>query len=229
MEGKKRGVVLAIAVLLLGGIVLLLWRTGFFEAAGTPQSMEAYINRFSPYSQIIFFLLQVATVILAPIPSNLTAAAGGLLFGTIPAFLLTYGAVFCGSAIVFLLARAVGQKQVEGFVSRKVSDRYLELIRAKRDTFLTLALLFPFFPDDLLCILAGVTDIPLGRYLLIVALARPWGILVASAVGGSALTILLPWMVAIGLAGVALFLIGMKYGDRVEKAVIARFQKKEKR
>lgn len=229
MEGKKRKAVLAVTALLLVGMVLLLWQTGFFEATATPQEMEAYISRFSPYSQIIFFLLQVATVILAPIPSNLTAAAGGLLFGTLPSFLLTYGAVLCGSAIVFLLARAVGQKQVEGFVSRKVSERYLELIRSKRDTFLTLALLLPFFPDDLLCILAGVTDIPLRRYLVIVALARPWGLLVASAVGGSVLNIPLPGMVAIGLAGAALFFLGMKYGDRVERAVIAHFQKKEKK
>lgn len=226
METRKRWPFVVVTVLVLGGLAVLLWQTGFFEAVSTPQSMEEYIRRFSPYSQLVFFLLQLATVILAPIPSNLTAAAGGILFGTVQAFLLTFGAVVLGSVIVFLLARWLGQGFVERFVNEKVSGKYLELIRVKRDTFLTLALLFPFFPDDLLCILAGLTDIPLRRYVIIVALARPWGLLVASAVGGSALNIPLPFMLVIGLAGFGLFLLGLKYGDRIERKLIERFQKK---
>lgn len=227
MKKRKRNVILAGTCLLLFGLAFLLWRTGFFEAAATPQGMEAYISRFSPYSQVIFFFLQVAGVILAPIPSNLTAAAGGLLFGTLPSFLITYGAVLCGSVLVFLFARSMGREMVEGFVSKKVSEKYLDLIRTKRDTFLTLALLFPFFPDDILCILAGLTDIPLRRYIIIVALARPWGLLFASAVGGSALSLPMPWMIGLGAVGILVFLLGMKYGDRIEAALIRRFQKKK--
>lgn len=226
METRKRWPFAVVTILVLGGLAILLWQTGFFEAVSTPQSIEEYIRRFSPYSQLVFFLLQLATVILAPIPSNLTAAAGGILFGTVQAFLLTFGAVVLGSVIVFLLARWLGQGFVERFVNEKVSGKYLELIRVKRDTFLTLALLFPFFPDDLLCILAGLTDISLRRYIIIVALARPWGLLVASAVGGSALNIPPPLMIVIGLAGFGLFLLGLKYGDRIERKLIERFQKK---
>ncbi len=50
---------------------------------------------------------------------------------------------------------------------QRVADKYLEVIRRKRDIFLILVFLFPFFPDDLICILAGLTDIPLHRFFLI--------------------------------------------------------------
>ena len=110
-------------------------------------------------------------------------------------------------------------------MSRKVADKYLELIQRKRDIFLILVFLFPFFPDDLICILAGLTDIPLRRFVVIVLFTRPWGLLVSCALGGSVLNIPIWAMVLLGLAGLALFLVGMKYGDRWEEALLKRFRR----
>ena len=156
----------------------------------------------------------------------ITAMAGALLFGALPAFLLTWGAVALGSAVVFQLARRLGRSFADRFVSRALSERYLEVIRRKRDVFLAMAFLFPFFPDDILCILAGLTDIPFPRFVVLVILFRPWGLLVASAVGGSVVSIP-PWgMALLGLGGLALFLVGMKYGDRAEEALLRRFRHK---
>ncbi|WP_417094299.1 TVP38/TMEM64 family protein [Intestinimonas timonensis] len=217
---------LLITVLLLTAGGVLLWRTGFFQAATSLEGLQAYIETFSPYSHLVFFLIQLASVVLAPIPSNLTALAGALLFGTLPAFLLTWAAVVVGSALVFQLARCLGQAFVDRFVSQALSDRYLDIIRRKRDVFLAMAFLFPFVPDDILCILAGLTEISFPRFLVMVILFRPWGLLVASAVGGSVVNIPLWGMALLGLGGLAIFLLGMKYGDRLEEALLRRFRHK---
>lgn len=219
------GVTLVITLVLLALLVFLLWSSGFFAAIGSPGELRRYIERFTPYSHFVFFAIQLASVILAPIPSNLTAAVGGLLFGTLPAFLLTAGAVTLGSVIVFQLGRTLGRPFAERFISRRNLEKYGEVIRRKRDVFLFLAFLFPFFPDDLICIMAGLTDVPFRRFLVLVAVARPWGLLVASALGGSALSIPLWGMVLLGLGGLALFLWAMKYGDRFEEAVLKRLKK----
>ena len=118
----------------------------------------------------------------------------------------------------------LGQSFAGRFVSQKVSDRYLEVIRRKRDVFLALVFLFPFFPDDLICILAGLTDIGLPRFLVIVVLTRPWGLLVASAVGSSVIAVPIWAMALIGLAGLALFLAAMKYGDQWEARLLEKFK-----
>ena len=214
-----------VLLLTMGGI--LLWRTGFFQAATSLSGLQNYLTAFSPYSHLVFFLLQLASVIIAPIPSNLTALAGALLFGALFAFLLTWAAVVLGSFVVFLLARRLGQAFVDRFVSQTLSDRYLEVIHRKRDVFLAMAFLFPFFPDDILCILAGLTEISLPRFLVLVILFRPWGLLVASAVGGSVVSIPLWGMVLLGLGGLSIFLLGMKYGDRLEEALLHRFGHKK--
>ena len=222
---KKWPVILLLILLLLAGGGYLLWRSGLFAAFASLEAMQDYIGRFAPYSHLVYFLIQLLSVILAPIPSNVTALAGGLLFGTWSAFLLTWGAVVLGSVIVFAVARRLGRDFVERVVSRSVIGRYLDVIQRKQDTFLILAFLFPFFPDDVLCILAGLTDIPFRRFFLIALLTRPWGLLAASALGGSALS-LPPWaMVLLAAAGIAVFLVCMKYGDKWEEKLLERFRK----
>lgn len=216
---------LLLALLLVGGSGLLLWQTGFFSSLGSLEDMRAYISRFAPFTHLFYFVIQLLGVVVAPIPSNVTALAGALLFGTWPAFLLTWAAVAAGSTLVFWLARALGQRFVDRLVSQKVSEKYLDIIRRKRDVFLFLAFLFPFFPDDLLCILAGLTDIPLKRFFVLVLAARPWGLLVSCLVGGSVLAIPYWAMALLGAAGLAVFLVCMKYGDRWEQKLLERFKK----
>lgn len=215
----------SLTLLLLLLLCIGLWRTGFFRAIRSAEGIQAYIRRFAPYSHLVFFLIQLISVILAPIPSNLTAAAGGLLFGTLPAFCLTAAAVILGSAVVFQLGRVLGRPFVERFVSGSALEKYTGVIHRKRDSFLFLAFLFPFFPDDILCIMAGLTEIPFRRFLFLVAAARPWGLLVASALGGSVLHIPLWAMVLLGLGGAVLFVLAMKYGDRFEAAVMEKLNR----
>ena len=210
---------------ILGGSVWALYATGFFEAAGSQEKLGEYIARCAPWSHLAYFGIQLVSVVVAPIPSNLTAAAGAYLFGLWPSFLLTWGAVSLGSAIVFGLARALGQQFAGQFVSEKLSGKYLDVIRRKRDVFLALAFLFPFFPDDILCILAGLTDISFKRFFLLAAIFRPWGLLAACMVGSA--TVSIPWwgMALLGVLGLAVFLLAMKYGDRLEDAVLKRLER----
>ena len=225
MKQKKKCAVLALTVLLLGAGGLFLYRSGFFAACTSIPALRAYIDRSAPYSHLTFFVVQLLSVVLAPIPSNLTAAAGGLLFGTWPAFFLTYGAVMAGSLLVFWLARTLGRDFVDRVVSRKLAEKYQKVIREKTTVFLALAFLLPYFPDDMLCILAGLTPITFGRFALLALFTRPWGLLFASALGGASLSIPLCAMVLIGLAGVMIFVLGMLYGDRLERAVLKRLGK----
>jgi len=189
------------------------------------QAMEAYIAGFQGYPYLIFFLVQLLSVVLAPIPSNLSAAAGGVLFGTWPAFFLTISAVLCGSTLMFCLTRRLGRPFADRFVNQRISEKYLDLIHSRTSTFLILAFLFPFFPDDLLCILAGLTSISTKRFVLIAVLTRPWGLLVACAIGGSTLQFP-PWaMVVVGILGFLVFILGLKYGDRWERTVIQHLRR----
>lgn len=223
---KSKGWLTALlaAVILVLGLLWMLWSTGFFAAANSLEDLHQYIQQFAPYSHLVFFIIQLASIIIAPIPSNLTAAAGGLLFGTTAAFLLSTAATILGSVIVFQLSRTLGGPFVSHFISQGNLNRYGEVLRKKRDTFLLLAFLFPFFPDDLICIMAGLTQISFRRFLFLVVIGRPWGLLAAAAVGGSTLQIPLEGMVLLGLAGLVILILAMRYGDRFEDVIIEKLK-----
>ena len=222
----EKQVCLAATALLLGGGAWGLYESGFFAACASQQALQAYIAARAPYAQLWFFLLQLLSVVLAPIPSNITALAGGVIFGVWQSFLLTWAAVFAGSLLVFVLARGLGRGFADRVVGRRLSEKYQEVIRAKTDVFLALAFLFPYFPDDVLCILAGLTDIPLRRFALIVLATRPWGLLVACALGGSSLHIPLWGLALLGAAGLAAFAVGLRYGDHVEQWLLERLKRR---
>ena len=225
-KSRKRQIIWIAGIAALAALlVLFLLKTGFFASMGSLEEMRAYITRFSPYSYLIYFLVQLASVILAPIPSNVTSLAGAALFGVLPALLLTYGAVSLGSALVFQLARQLGRPFVQRFVSRRDMDKYMAVIERKQDSFFTVAFLLPGFPDDILCFLAGLTDMTFRRFLLLVLLCRPWGLLVACAVGGNALHLPLWALALLCAAGLLIFVIAMKYGDCWEEKILQKLKK----
>ena len=213
-----------LSVMLLAGAAaaaLWLWQSGWLERINSREEIHALLEGAGPFAGAVYFFIQLLTVVVAPIPSNVSMIAGALALGFWPALLLGLAAIWLGSMGVFLLARRLGQRRVQALVDKGVMEKYLPIIRDKQEVFLFLALLFPFFPDDVLCILAGLTSIPTGRYALLVLLARPWGLVFAALLGSG--TFSLPvwgWAILIPALG-ALFILAVKYSGRIENRLLA--------
>ena len=224
MEGKKRARRIALAVLVvlaLAAGVFALYRNGWFERIGSVEELRALIDRAGAFAGIVFFLLQMLTVIIAPIPSNVTMMAGALALGFWQAMLLGIAAIWAGSMLMFLLARRLGHRAVQRWMDHGIMEKYLPVIEEKQDMFLFLTLLFPFFPDDMLCILAGLTSMPTARFAGIMLLARPCGLIFAALLGSGELS--LPawgWAVLVGVLAV-IFVLAMKYSRQIEERLFA--------
>lgn len=221
-----RWLLAVLGLALIGGGAWFLYDTGFFSAISSAAAMESYIQRFSPFGELVFFLVQLLSVLIPPIPNNVLALAGSVVFGLVKSFALTILAIYLGSLLVFLLARWLGRPFVQQITRSDGYEKYLNLLRAKHDFFFIMVLLLPWFPDDLFCLLMGLTDIPLRRFLAIVVLTRPWGILFASTLGSVIFTLPV-WAIALLLlAGAAVFVLGLKYGERLEEWLIQLVRKK---
>lgn len=225
MEGKQSGRARHFFTVLLcaaaAAAALWLWESGLLERMNSREEIRAMIEAAGPFAGAVYFFIQLLTVVIAPIPSNISMMAGALAMGFWPALLLGFAAIWLGSMGVFLLARRLGQRRVQALVDRGVMEKYLPVIREKQEVFLFLALLFPFFPDDMLCILAGLTSMPTGRFALLVLLARPWGLVFAALLGSGAFSLPL-WGWAIWIAAlIALFVLAVKYSGRIEDRLLA--------
>lgn len=216
-----------VAVLVLAAGVVI-YRSGVWERFGSVEELREWIAGFGAAAGVVYFVLQLMTVIIAPIPSNVSTAAGALALGFWPGFLLGASAVVVGSLIVFTLAKRLGEPFVRRFVNQKTLQKYMPVIEKKRDAFMFLALLLPFFPDDLLCILAGLSGMGTMRFFVIALVTRPWGLVVASAVGSGAISMPLWGWALIVLGAAALMIFGLKYGDVLEERLMHKLMREKK-
>ncbi len=187
----------------------------------TPEAIQEFVAKFGMWAPLIFAVLQFLQVIVTPIPGNVFAVAGGVLFGFWKGFLLSWGAIVLGSLFCFYLGKKLGTKGIKKLVKPATFDKYMGFISGETTknriyVFFIFACLLPFFPDDLLCLLAGLTTMNFKAFSAIILLTRPWGLLFASFIGSG--TIDIPMWV-LGILFAAMLIIGViciKNADKLE-------------
>ena len=154
--------------------------------------MELFIRQSSFWGPLLFIVIQIAQVVIAVIPGGLTCLAGVVFFGPWYGFLYSAVGIIIGSCINFYLARRYGEKFIRLFVSDETYEKTKKkfLTGKKFDVVFTAAILLPCAPDDVLCMLAGLTDMSWRKFLTILFLGRPVTIVVYS-LGGAMLPMLL--------------------------------------
>lgn len=228
-DAKKRGFARVLTILLVilalaacGGF---LYRSGWLDRIHSVEDLRELIDSAGSMASVVYFLLQMMTVIIAPIPSNISMMAGALALGFWEAMILGVLAVIIGSVIVFLAVRRLGRNAAQRFMDRGVMEKYLPVIEEKQEMFLFLTMLFPFFPDDALCMLAGLTNIPLGRFVLIMALTRPWGLIFAALLGSGAISMPLWGWALIAVPMLVIFVLALKYSSEIESRLFHLVQR----
>ena len=154
--------------------------------------LELFIRQSSFWGPLLFIVIQIAQVVIAVIPGGLTCLAGVVFFGPWYGFLYSAVGILIGSCINFYLARRYGEKFIRLFVNDETYEKTRKkfLTGKKFDVVFTAAILLPGAPDDLLCMLAGLTDMSWRKFLTILFLGRPVTIVVYS-LGGAMLPLLL--------------------------------------
>ena len=217
---RKRIAALIILAAVIAGIVvgvILLRNSGRLEIFSSQEALREWVSGFGAWAPAMFFLAQMVQVIISPIPGSVTTLVGGALFGLWPAFGISTAAVIVGSLLAFGLARAFGRPLVSRLVGPKVTEKYLGAMTSRTRIALLLMFLLPFFPDDALSLIAGLTGISWMFFFLAVLITRPWGLLFSSLVGSGFVTIPLWGWAPIGAASIAFVWAAMKWGPAIER------------
>ena len=179
-------------LVLIGALIIFSvygYQKGIFTSR---DQLELFIRQSSFWGPLLFIVIQIAQVVIAVIPGGLTCLAGVVFFGPWYGFLYSAVGIIIGSCINFYLARRYGEKFIRLFVSDETYEQTKKkfLTGKKFDVVFTAAILIPCAPDDVLCMLAGLTDMSWRKFLTILFLGRPVTIVVYS-LGGAMLPMLL--------------------------------------
>ena len=176
--------------------------------------------RFGPWAPLAAILLHVTQVLLAPIPGQIIDAANGYLFGTAWGTVYSLVGVIAGSSLAMALARRFGRPWAERLIKKETLERLDSYSQQRGALFFFLVFLFPFLPDDVACFLAGLTPLPLPELVVLAAIGRVPGILVANFLGANAAT-LTQTQVAFFIAALAASALAFwRYQEMVEMAML---------
>lgn len=148
--------------------------------------LRARILAYGGLAPAIFIIIQVAQVIVAPIPGEASGFLGGYLFGAWPGFIYSSLGLTIGSALAFGTGRLLRAFLTEHFRHTKVYQRFNHLV--SRGDFLVPFILFllPGFPKDSLSYLLGMSSMPWAAFLFITGVGRMPGTLMLSLQGAEA-------------------------------------------
>jgi len=161
----------ALFFLLLAALCLGAWRLGLFRSM---DALQTFVREQGAWAPLAFLLLQVAQILMAFIPGGLLLCGGVILFGPWLGLFYNFLGTCLGSCLNFWLARRWGQPLVRHLMPEATRQKYFRWLEDRRfDRLFAWAILLPFFPDDALCLLAGLSPMPLRRFLAILLLKLP--------------------------------------------------------
>lgn len=165
------------AIFLIYGI-----QTGLFTSKEQLQMLISHAGYLEP---ALFILIQFLQVVFPIVPGGVTCLAGVFMFGPLWGFLYSYIGIIAGSFTNFYLARRYGETFVKKIVSPEIYDKYMDKLNSgkKFDIVFAAAIILPCAPDDVLCMLAGLTRMPFFKFAVILLAGRPASLIFYSLTG----------------------------------------------
>ena len=223
MSKKKKIIrILAVTMIVVAVMVLsyftLVW-TGVWEDINSVDKIKNFILRLGFWGRFGFVMLQFLQVTFLPIPAAVSTVAGTMIFGPLQASLLSLSGILLGSAFAFLLGRNFGKKLIVFMVGEETCHKWTKVLTDAKYAFFVM-MLMPIFPDDILCLVAGVTDMTWTFFAVTILLTRPIGIFMTCYLGSGDIIPFSGWGLAVwavfGAFVVTTIVLSLKYGSQIE-------------
>ena len=149
------------------------------------EAFKAYVASFGYSASFAFIALQIVQVIVAPIPGQFSGLLGGYVFGFWEGLSYTLIGLSIGSFITMVLGRLFGIAVLHKLLPQKILVKYDYLLTEDSLKAFFIIFLLPYFPDDAICFIAGLTRIKLWKLMVVCVVGRLPGMATFSYVGAN--------------------------------------------
>lgn len=177
MNKKRIRLVFEIIAAVIAILVILAITIGLKNGIlSSKDSFVEFVKSAGVFGPLVFVVIETISVVIAILPCSLGYPVSTAAFGFWGGFLLNAFSTILGSAIIFMIVRALGKPIVEAVVKKKEFKKYEKFMdrTAFFEKLLAAAFFIPFFPDNVLCYLAGLTKIKTKRFCILLLFFKPW-------------------------------------------------------
>lgn len=183
---------------------------------------------------LIYIIIQAMQVVFLPVPAAVIAIAGGIIYGPFVGGLYCSVGVLIGSNISYLIGRFLGFKVVAWISGEQNVVKYSNILNKKGKLFLPMAFLLPMFPDDILCLIAGLTRLNYKFFFISTTITRPISVICMCYFGGGFVIPFSGWGILVWIVLSIIIAIVVvctyKYQEQIENWVLEKvFAKKHKK
>jgi len=217
--------VFLVALIVATGVALWYWHEPLWTIFSDQERIREWIAGFGPWAPLVSITLNVAQVLLAPLPGQFVGLVNGYLYGVWLGLFYSMVGLALGTALAMVLARRFGRPLVERLVNPEKLAHWDQIAGRRGPVFFFLVFLFPFVPDDIACFLIGLSLLAIPRMVVLATMGRLPGVLVSCWMGAYATE--LPWWAWIPLGGGAAGLawVFWRYQARLEGLVVRLIQR----
>lgn len=157
-------------------LAIVVAKSGYFKTGG---GFEILLKKSGIFAGIIFIIVEIMQTVYPIIPFGLTNTIGGLVFGLLVGGIYNIIAIYIGSYINFILGKKYGKNLILAFVDEKTYSKYESALNDKEKfkKILAFGFLFPIFPDDIACMIAGTSNLTKKEFMKIVIIFRPLSVI----------------------------------------------------
>lgn len=219
----------SVFLLLIVVSYFVLRATGAWQTINSADKLRNLILSLGFWGKFVFVFLQFMQVTFVPIPSTILTLAGVLIYGPLQAALLSLSGILFGSVVAFWLGRVFGKKLIVFMVGEESCKKWTSFLTNAKYAFFIMMVL-PIFPDDILCLVAGVTEMSWSFFVVTNLISRPLGIFLTCYIGSGQIIPyhgwgLAVWGVLLVLVGVAVY-FSFRYREKIEKMLKKAFRTK---
>ncbi len=221
-ENKKIFLKILLVAAIVGALIGIYF---IFKSLGltdvTREDVQAYVQKTGVWAPIVFILISFLQVTFVPIPGAITILAGNYVFGAWKSFFLSYIGMMAGALFAFFLGRVFGKKLVYFLAGGEEKvENWLKKLKGKQNVVLFFMFLLPFFPDDLLCLIAGLLPLSFFGFFMMQVITR------ATSIAGTLFFMSgeiipyhgwgIPVLIALGILAIIAFILSYKYSEKIE-------------
>lgn len=175
-----------LTIIIFIGLTLILYFVGF-----KGDWIKPLVENAGWFGYIIYLILQISiTTLLCFIPA--TTFTFTLLsvniFGVITGLILSIIGCWLSSITMFLIGRYGGVKLIDWLIGEESRIKAQKLVSDRATILVPVMLTCPFFPDDAICMVSGMTKMNFWYFLIMSLITRSLGI-TATALLGNDVTI----------------------------------------
>lgn len=216
-HARRTALVVFVSVMLIVCAYILYEKTGLSQKFTDFDALKKFILDSGFWGVAIFLGLTLFQVVVLPVPAALTIVLGVAIYGPTASFILSTVGTIAGSLIAFSLGKIFGRRLCNWMFGEENTDKYARLLDERGRWLFAIMLLFPAFPDDMLCTIAGITNMSYAYFTVVCVITRPVMIAVTAYLG-SGIIPFSGWGIPVWAGIIALFVFIL--------IVIARFKSK---